>query len=629
MCGIAGLLSVDQQASPDVETVGRMCDAMVHRGPDDHGLRRAGPCVLGHRRLSIIDLRPEGAQPMTNEDDTISVVVNGEIYNFIELRNDLEERGHHFKSRSDSEVVLHLYEEYGVDFVDQLRGMFALALWDEPRRRLVLARDRFGKKPLFYYPGRQELVFASELGGLVASGRFEKRPDLDAIDAFITLQYVPSPMTAFEGVKKLPAGHRLVCENGVIHEPEPYYTLRFDEPRVGGSIEDLTRELREIVEESVRIRMVSDVPLGAFLSGGIDSSLIVALMAQHSSQPVKTFSVGFTSKDKSELPYAKMVAERYGTEHHEMIVEPDMTSVIPDMVRHYGEPFADTSALPTWYLCEYTRSGVTVALSGDGGDEAFAGYRRYKHCRTARNIRRLPWPLPQLLAGMLTHVPTPQAQEVRDYGERIMQPEHIRFLGLTAPIPHKDRMTIYSPAMRERFAEDHVAAEFRRLFQASRAQDVVNRLLDVDIQTYLTDNILTKVDIASMAHSLEVRCPLIDQELMDFAASLPGSMKLRGLTSKFLLREISKELLPAPILTRSKQGFGLPIERWMREDLAPLSRDVLLDQRARERGILDPVAVEDMLARQQRGEPRGFQIWTMMILELWYRECLEGGAGTL
>ncbi len=629
MCGIAGLLSVDQQASPDVETVGRMCDAMVHRGPDDHGLRRAGPCVLGHRRLSIIDLRPEGAQPMTNEDDTISVVVNGEIYNFIELRNDLEERGHHFKSRSDSEVVLHLYEEYGVDFVDHLRGMFALALWDEPRRRLVLARDRFGKKPLFYYPGRHDLVFASELGGLVASGRFEKRPDLDAIDAFITLQYVPSPMTAFEGVKKLPAGHRLVCENGVIHEPEPYYTLRFDEPRVGGSIEDLTRELREIVEESVRIRMVSDVPLGAFLSGGIDSSLIVALMAQHSSQPVKTFSVGFTSKDKSELPYAKMVADRYGTEHHEMIVEPDMTSVVPEMVRHYGEPFADTSALPTWYLCEYTRSGVTVALSGDGGDEAFAGYRRYKHCRTARNIRRLPWPLPQLLAGMLTHVPTPQAQEVRDYGERIMQPEHIRFLGLTAPIPHKDRMTIYSPAMRERFAEDHVAAEFRRLFQASRAQDVVNRLLDVDIQTYLTDNILTKVDIASMAHSLEVRCPLIDQDLMDFAASLPGSMKLRGLTSKFLLREISKDLLPAPILTRSKQGFGLPIERWMREDLAPLSRDVLLDQRARERGILDPVAVEDMLARQQRGEPRGFQIWTMMILELWYRECLEGGAGTL
>ncbi len=369
---------------------------------------------------------------------------------------------------------------------------------------------------------------------------------------------------------------------------------------------------------------MSDVPLGAFLSGGLDSSLIVAMMARHSSQPVKTFSVGFTSRDRSELPYARMVAERYGTDHHEMVVEPDMTSVVPEIVRHYGEPFADTSALPTWYLCQYTRSGVTVALSGDGGDEAFAGYWRYKHCRTARNIRRLPWPLPQALAGLLTHLPTPQAQEVRDYGERIMQPEYLRFLGLTAPIPHKDRMAIYSPAMRERFAQDRIADEFSRLFRESRATDPVNRLLDVDIQTYLTDNILTKVDIASMAHSLEVRCPLVDQELMTFAASIPGSLKLRGLTSKYLLRRVAQDLLPRPILTRRKQGFGLPIDRWMREDLAPLSRDVLLDRRARERGLFDPAAVSDMLERHQRGEPRGFQIWSLMILELWYRECLEG-----
>jgi asparagine synthase (glutamine-hydrolysing) len=626
VCGIAGLLTVDQNAVPEADAVRRMCDAMTYRGPDDHGLRTDGPCCLGHRRLSIIDLRPEGAQPMTNEDDSISVVVNGEIYNFVELRKELEQRGHRFKSRSDSEVVLHLYEEHGVDFVDRLRGMFAIALWDAPRRRLVLARDRFGKKPLFYHAGSRDFVFASELGALAASGRFDKRPDLDAIDAFITMQYVPAPMTAFEGVKKLPAGHRLVCESGVFHEPERYYRLCFDQPRDDGDINALTEQLREIVEESVRVRMVSDVPLGAFLSGGIDSSLIVALMARQSSQPVKTFSVGFTSKDKSELPYAKLVAERYQTDHHEMVVDPDMTSVVPQLVRHYGEPFADTSALPTWYLCEYTRTGVTVALSGDGGDEAFAGYRRYKHCRTARNIRRLPWPVPQLLASVLTHLPTPQAQEVRDYGERILQPEFQRFLGLTAPIPHKDRMAIYTPAMRERFAHDQMAVEFERLFKASRARDPVNRILDVDIQTYLTDNILTKVDIASMAHSLEVRCPLVDQELMDFAASLPGSLKLRGFTTKFLLRRMSEELLPRPILKRSKQGFGLPIDRWMREDLAPLSRDVLLDQRARERGIFDPVAVEDMLARHQRGEPRGFQLWSMMILELWYRECLESGA---
>ena len=599
-----------------------MCDAMVHRGPDDHGLRADGPCALGHRRLSIIDLRPEGAQPMTNEDDTISLVVNGEFYNFVELREDLEKRGHRFKSRSDSEVALHLYEEYGVDFLDHLRGMFALGLWDAPRRRLILARDRFGQKPLYYRVGPNSLIFASELGGLVASRCFEKQADLDAIDAFIAMQYVPAPMTAYEGVKKLPMGYRLVCENGVVHEPEPYYRLHFNEPR-DGSVEDLTQQLREMLEESVRIRMVSDVPLGAFLSGGVDSSLIVALMARQSSQPVKTFSVGFPSKSFSELPYAKMVADQYQTEHHEITVKPDMASVMPEFVRHYGEPFADTSAMPTWYLCEYTRTGVTVALSGDAGDEAFGGYRRYMHTRTSRAIHQMPWPLPQMAAGLLSNIPTPRAAEVREYGERLMQPEHIRFLGLSAPIPHEDRMALYTPAMRERFAEDQMAAEFERLFERSDAKDPINRVIDVDIQTYLTGNGLTKVDIASMAHSLEVRQPLVDHEVMEFAASLPGSMKLRGVTTKYLLRQVAKELLPRRILTRPKQGFSVPIDRWMREDLAPLSREVLLDQRARERGILEPTSIESLLKKQQRGEPRGFQIWSLMILELWFRECLE------
>lgn len=599
-----------------------MCNAMVHRGPDDYGLREDGPCVLGHRRLSIIDLRHEGAQPMTNEDDTIAVVVNGEFYNFVELRERLEQRGHRFKSRSDSEVALHLYEEHGVDFLDHLRGMFALALWDGPRRRLILARDRFGQKPLYYHAGPRGLVFASELGGLVASQCFEKRQDLDAIDSFIALQYIPAPRTAYQGVKKLPMGHRLVCENGLVHEPEPYFALRFDEPR-DGTVEELTHELREMLEEAVRIRMVSDVPLGAFLSGGVDSSLIVALMARQSSRPVKTFSVGFTSRNFSELPYAKMVAERYDTDHHEMIVEPNMASVVPQLVRHYGEPFADTSALPTWYLCEYTRTGVTVALSGDAGDEAFGGYRRYMHTRTSRAIHQMPWPLPQMAARILSNIPTPQAQEVRDYGERLMQPEHVRFLGLSAPIPHKDRMAIYTPAMRERFAEDQMAIEYKRLFDESRAKDPINRVIDVDIQTYLTGNGLTKVDIASMAHSLEVRQPLVDHEVMQFAASLPGSMKIRGMTTKYLLRQVAADLLPRRILTRPKQGFSVPIDRWMREDLAPLSREVLLDQRARERGILEPAAIESLLAKQQRGEPRGFQIWSLMILELWYRECLE------
>jgi asparagine synthase (glutamine-hydrolysing) len=616
-------LATDPKVAPDPQAVQRMCDAMVHRGPDDHGLRADGPCVLGHRRLSIIDLSREGAQPMTNEDDTIAIVVNGELYNFVELREQLEKRGHRFKSHSDSEVALHLYEERGLDFLDHLRGMFALALWDGPRRRLVLARDRFGQKPLYYHVGPNGLVFASELGGLVASQQFEKREDLAAIDSFIAMQYIPAPRTAYEGVKKLEMGHRLVCENGIVHEPEPYYTLRFDQPRTG-SVEEMTRELHEMLAEAVRLRMVSDVPLGAFLSGGIDSSLIVALMALQSSQPVKTFSVGFTARNFSELPYAKMVADRYETDHHEIIVEPDMTSVVPQLVQHYGEPFADTSALPTWYLCEYTKTGVTVALSGDAGDEAFGGYRRYMHTRTSRAIHRLPWPLPRMTAGLLSHIPTPQAQEVREYGERLMQPEHVRFLGLSSPIPHEDRVRLYTPAMRARFAEDQMATEYEALFARSRAQDPINRVIDVDIQTYLTGNGLTKVDIASMAHSLEVRQPIVDHEVMQFAASLPGSMKIRGMTTKYLLRRVARHLLPRKILTRPKQGFSVPIDRWMREDLAELSRDVLLDRRAAERGIIDPKAVETLLKKQRRGEPRGFQIWVLMILELWYRECVEG-----
>jgi len=599
-----------------------MCNAMVHRGPDDHGALTDGPCALGHRRLSIIDLRPEGAQPMTNEDDTIAIVVNGEIYNFQSLRNELEAKGHVFKSRSDSEVVLHLYEEHGVDFLDRLRGMFALALWDSKKRRLVLARDRFGKKPLFYHAGPNGLVFASELGALVESGQFERRPNLDAIDAYLCLQYVPSPATAFEGVFKLPPGCRLVCEPGRIGEPERYFQLRFDRP-ASGSLEELTERLHAQIEDAVRVRLVSDVPLGAFLSGGVDSSLIVAMMARASSKPVKTFAVGFTSKDFSELPYAKQVAERYQTDHHEIVVEPDMTAVIPELVRHYGEPFADTSALPTWYLCEYTRTGVTVALSGDGGDEAFSGYRRYTHSRTARALRRLPGPLPSILSKAIGRIPLPAAQQVRDYGRRLMDPEHVRFLGLAAHIPHEDRMAFYSRTMRDRFADDPVARRFGQLYAEATSLDDVNRLLELDIQTYLPDDILTKVDIASMAHSLEVRCPLVDQDLMTFAASLPGDVKLRGLTTKLILREVAKPLLPAEILTRRKQGFGLPVDRWMREELAPMSRDVLLDQTARERGIFDRAAIESLLSQHQRGEPRGDQIWALMMLELWYRTFID------
>jgi asparagine synthase (glutamine-hydrolysing) len=317
------------------------------------------------------------------------------------------------------------------------------------------------------------------------------------------------------------------------------------------------------------------------------------------------------------------VAERYGTEHHEIVVEPDMAAVIPELVTHYGEPFGDSSALPTWYLCEHTKSGVTVALSGDGGDEAFAGYRRHLHARVARRLRRLPAPLPSMIASAMSHIPFSAAQQVRDYGRRLMEPEHVRFLGLAAHIPHDDRLAIYSDAMRERFADDRVAHRFEELLDNATTSDSVNRLLELDIETYLADDILTKVDIASMAHSLEVRCPLVDQDVMTFAASIPGSFKMRGLRGKVILREVAKDLLPDAILNRPKQGFGLPVDRWMREDLAPMSRDLLLDQTARQRGWFDPKAIERLLKRHQRGEPRGDQIWALLMLELWCRAFID------
>lgn len=590
MCGIAGILTSGYDRVADGEAVRQMCAFMVHRGPDDAGLFTDGPVALGHRRLSIIDLRPEAAQPMTNEDGSIALIINGEIYNFQHLRSELEAADHQFRSRADSEVVLHLYEEFGLDFVDQLRGMFALALWDSRKKRLILARDRFGKKPLFYYPGARGLIFASEIQALARADLIPREPDLEAIDSYLALQYVPAPLTIYQGVRKLPPGHLMVCSPGKDVKPEPYFKLRFDRSD-DRPISVLSAELRERIEESVRIRMVADVPIGAFLSGGIDSSLVVACMARASTQRVQTFSIGFPHGGHSELAWAREVAKRYRTEHHELVVEPDMVSIVQDLALHYGEPYGDTSAIPTWYLSRFTRQSVTVALSGDAGDEAFAGYKRYRFARISRLLRRLPWPIPQLVAAFFGRIPVPQLQPTRDFGRRLMQPEVIRYLGMFGQFSHDERREIYLPDLKRRFSSDRVAAGFQQILDSSTATDAVGRLLDLDIQTYLPDDILVKVDIAAMAHSLEVRCPLLDHELMSFAASVPSNKKLRGFSSKAVLRAAVTGLVPESILNRPKQGFGLPIDRWMREDLAPMARDILLDQTATNRGLFDPLAI--------------------------------------
>jgi asparagine synthase (glutamine-hydrolysing) len=625
MCGIAGFLASDGGDQATLrEPVQRMCDRLAHRGPDMHGLMVDGPMCLGHRRLSIIDLSPEGAQPMGNEDGSIQVVVNGEIYNFAELRASLESKGHKFRSHSDSEVALHLYEDEGPDFVARLRGMFALALWDGKKRQLVLVRDQAGKKPLFYWFGKRGLLFASEVRALIATDWVPREPNYDAIDAYLGLQYVPSPQTAFRGVAKLPPGCRAVCKPGQAPVVERYSTLDFH-PRPMPSVDprELVTELRRLLEESVRLRMVADVPLGAFLSGGIDSSLVVALMARQSSRPVKTFAVGFPEQDLSELPFAKLVADRYATEHHEIIVNPDMVAIVPKIVEHYGEPFADASAVPTWYLCEVTKRHVTVALSGDGGDESFGGYDHYRVARLLNRLLKLPGPIRAALSAVLRNLPFAGLQPLRNTGLRFQQTAAERYEGWVCHFEHRERLALYQPEFRARFERDAVAARFVETIDGGTAQDALGRLMELDTQTYLPDDILVKVDIASMAHALEVRAPILDREVMRFAAALPTQFKLRGRVTKLLLREVAKDLLPKTILKRGKRGFGLPIHRWMRGALAAMSRDTLLDARARNRGLFQPQAVESLLAAHARGEPRGQQIWNLMMLELWFRAFVD------
>ncbi len=577
--------------------------------------------ALGHRRLSIIDLSAAGNQPMANEDHTVFAVVNGEIYNFEELRRDLAARGHAFRSRSDSEIVVHLYEERGEDFVTALRGMFALAVWDSRARKLLLARDRVGKKPLYYAAGRDGFRFASELVALREALPEAPRANLDALQRYLTLQYVPSPMTAFEGVEKLPAAHLLTIEPGRPPTVRRYWTLSFA-PGAPVREGDAVKEVRALLEESVRLRQIADVPLGAFLSGGVDSSAVVGLMARASSQRIKTFTIDFPG-GAGEAGYARMVAKRWNTEHHEMMVNPDMTSVLPDLVRRYGEPFADTSAVPVYFLSQMTRQHVIVALSGDGGDEVFAGYKRYGRDRIARGINRMPAPVAALAKALLRNLPGAGMRGVREYGEHLSLPAAERYLFLIAHFTRRDQQDLLGPALRPYADADPVTRAFTEILARSDAGDDVNRLLDLDTQTYLPDDILTKVDIASMAHALEVRAPFVDHVLMERMAALAGSLKFRGFRGKRLLRRATADLVPRAILTRRKKGFSLPVDAWLRAELRPMAHDLLTGPSVRKRGLLEPRGVARLLDEHERGVDHGERLWNLLCLELWHRTFID------
>jgi len=599
-----------------------MTDALRHRGPDAEGLWRCGRAVLGHRRLSIIDLSPEANQPILSEDGSVGAVVNGEIYNYADLRQELLKKGHALRSKSDCEVVPHLYEEYGVDCVAKLAGMFALGLWDARRQRLVLARDRSGKKPLYYrhLPGGG-VAFASELPALVSAfPGLRALPDFGAIDEYLTLQYVPSPRTAYRDIFKLEAAHVAVVEpaNGL---KTWRYWQKPEEPDRPGRHADLTVELRHLLERAVRRRLVADVPVGAFLSGGIDSSAVVALMATQSTRPVRTFSIGFPDASDSELGWARVVSKRYGTVHHETVVGPDVAHVLRETVRHHGEPFGDSSAIATYCLAQVTRRHVTVALSGDGSDETFAGYARYATAQVGHVHDALPGVLRTPFRAALAAAFRAAAPHVAGFAAHLGDGEAVRYPYIMCQFTPEEKTGLYGPVLRAAMS-DATARRFDRLLRESSRRSRLGRLIDLDWATYLTDDINAKVDIASMAHSLEVRCPFLDTDVVEFAARMPRRM-LMGLRGKRLLRRSIKDLVPAPILRRSKRGFGLPLRRWMKRDLATLTRDVLLDRRARDRGLFDPASVQRLVDSAPRDRNAPDRLWTLLVLELWLREFVD------
>jgi len=629
VCGIGGKLYFDPARPVEREVLERMNAVQAHRGPDDSGIYCQGAVGLAHRRLSIIDLSPAGHQPMTNEDGTIWIVFNGEIYNFQEHRSGLAGRGHRLRSHTDTEVILHLYEEHGVDCLEFLRGMFAFAIWDAPRRQLFLARDRLGKKPLCYQQDAEAFRCASEAKAILQDPTVEARPDPAGISHYLTYGYVPSPGSAFQGMRKLPPAHYLVCRDGRV-EVVRYWRLRRDR-KLERTEAEWCQEILARLEEAVRLRLVSDVPLGAFLSGGIDSSAVVAMMS-HAAGVIKTFSIGFEEPEYDELRYARLVAERFGTDHHELVVRPDASAILPKLTWHYDEPFGDSSAVPTYYVAQMTRRYVTVALNGDAGDENFGGYDRYVANLLAASFDRWPgaglfrrairwglhlWPRSGRRTSLLSRgrrfldglTEVPERRYARwfchFYGDRkdeLLSPE------FRASLDGADALDLLLTAYRE-----------------SDAPDFLDATLGVDAALYLPDDLLVKVDIASMAHSLEARSPFLDHEFMEFAATIPSDLKVRGRTKKYILKRALSDLLPHEILHRPKMGFGVPIDHWLRHELHDLAYDTLLGPRCLGRGYFRPETVQRLLDEHVRGRANWhYLLWTLLMLELWHRTYVDG-----
>jgi asparagine synthase (glutamine-hydrolysing) len=625
MCGICGAVS-PAQGGVSVESVERACAAIRHRGPDHGAVRDIGRCVLGYRRLRVVDLAT-GDQPVSNESGEITVVFNGEIYGFDVLRTRLLASGHVLQGRGDTATLPHLYEEHGVDFVERLDGMFALALWDASRQRLVLARDRFGKKPLLWTQlANGTIAFASELKALLQFPGVERRIDLERIDSYLALGYVNGDRTALEGINRLPPGCTLTVENGNTHI-DRYWKL--DATSRSMPDDEWIAAVRDGVRLAVRRRLVADVPLGALLSGGIDSSIIVAVMAQESPEPVRTFSVGFEDQRYDERRYAQLVAERYGTIHEELLLEPDAAALIPRLVEAYDEPFGDTSALPTFLVCEHARRFVTVALAGDGGDEIFGGYERYRAHALARHLDRVPHAMTAAVTRAIRLLPSARTvprsaayRAARFLDTAGLEPAE-RYGQLMEMIPRRTRLDLWTAEARGAMGAVRTSGE---LLGPPRAPGIAGLQL-IDVETYLPDDLLYKADIASMANSLELRAPLLDHRLAELALGMPDHLKLQGSTAKVALRRAFADDLPPEILDRGKAGFGVPVSQWFRDELRRMAADVLLDPSTARRGQFDAAAVERVLTAHTSGRSdHGEAIWGLLMLELWQRRYVDAGA---
>ncbi len=631
MCGICGLAFPSPLQVPNENVLKAMTATLFHRGPDDEGLFFQPGVGLGVRRLSIIDVEG-GHQPLTNETGKVWVAQNGEIYNFLDIRAELEASGHSFRTRSDTEVIAHSYEEWGLAFLEKLRGMFALALWDQPKKRLILARDRVGVKPLYYclLPDGT-LVFGSEIKAILAYPGVPREIDLEALDLFLTLEYIPAPFSIFKAIKKLPAAHYLIYEEGELRL-KPYWSLNPEELQARGkniSLAEAMDQLYALLTESVRLRLISDVPLGAFLSGGIDSSTIVALMRQLGAEPLRTFSIGFKEASYNELAYAQTIASRFQTDHEEFILEPKALELTEKLLYHLDEPLADFSIFPTYLVSQMARSRVTVALSGDGGDELFGGYEAYQAQQLGRR-RLISWP-GKIGAPLLNLFPPSEKKKglwnkLQRFTLGLTYPPELRHWRWMVFLRDEDKQALYAAKMKEAgqvFVPLWEREPLASLFRTMNEFDPITAELYLDLKTYLPDDIMVKVDRMSMAVSLEAREPLLDHRLVEFVFSLPGEWKLHGLRSKWVFKKTMERILPRENIYRPKEGFSIPIKLWLRQELRPLLTDMLSESRLKKDGLFSPRVVgrwvEDHLAGKKN---YSHQLWALLVFSMWQEKYL-------